>query len=108
MAAAGEIGGIPGGVVVGKRSEAEIGRERKGETAEREAEEEVQNGVAGESLRIAGYVLTKIRGNFCYLHHHTTIQHHLFLLPSDLSHTSFAFFLLLLLPMSLDFDDSGP
>ncbi|KAF7801482.1 uncharacterized protein G2W53_040593 [Senna tora] len=40
--------------------EAEIGGERKGETAEREAEEEVQNGVAAESLGIASYVLAEI------------------------------------------------
>lgn len=43
---------------------AKVGPERKSQAAkglEREAEEEVQNGVAAEPLGVARYVLTKIR-----------------------------------------------
>ncbi|KAJ1433247.1 arginine deiminase [Sesbania bispinosa] len=38
---------------------AEIGREGKEQALERETEDEAQNGVAAEPLRVAGYVLTQ-------------------------------------------------
>lgn len=54
------------------------------ELMEWEAEDEVQNSVATQSLRIASYVLTYICRYVCYYYHHMAVQHHLSLLSSGI------------------------
>lgn len=57
-------------------SESESGEEAT-ELMEWEAEDEVQNLVATQHLRIASYVLTYICRNVGYSYHHMAVQHHL-------------------------------
>ncbi|CAL5423616.1 unnamed protein product [Camellia sinensis] len=78
------IGGRRGGggeirVGVGRR-EAEEGPEGEGEAAKvlkREAEEEVEDLFAAQSLWIARYVLAHLRRHLRYLHHQRAVHHHL-------------------------------
>lgn len=57
-------------------SESESGEEAT-ELMEWEAEDELQNSVATQYLRIASYVLTYMCRYVCYSYHHIAVQHHL-------------------------------